>query len=109
MAQDGTGSSYGLGSGDQLQVVIFRQPDLSGQFSLDGEGYLALPLVGEIAAGGLTVDFLLPSSSNYKLDATDFIGPGAVAVGLAAVLAAFALNPFWWVGNETESVADGQE
>lgn len=54
-AQDGTGSSiYGLGSGDQLQVVIFRQPDLSGQFSLDGEGFLALPLVGEIAAGGLT-------------------------------------------------------
>lgn len=55
VSQNGIGSSsYSLGSGDQLQVVVFRQPDLSGQFSLDGEGYLALPLVGEIAAGGLT-------------------------------------------------------
>jgi polysaccharide export outer membrane protein len=50
VAQNGTGSSiYSLASGDQLQIVVFRQPDLSGQFSLDGEGYLALPLVGEIA------------------------------------------------------------
>jgi protein involved in polysaccharide export with SLBB domain len=55
VSQSGTGSSsYSLGSGDQLQVVVFRHPDLSGQFSLDGEGYLALPLVGEIAAGHLT-------------------------------------------------------
>ena len=41
-------------SGDRLQVVVFRHPDLSGQFSLDGEGYVALPLAGEIAAGDLT-------------------------------------------------------
>jgi polysaccharide export outer membrane protein len=55
ISQDGTGSSsYSLGSGDQLQVVVFRHPDLSDRFLLDGEGYLALPLVGEIAASHLT-------------------------------------------------------
>jgi protein involved in polysaccharide export with SLBB domain len=55
VSQDGTGSSsYSLGSGDQLQVVVFRHPDLSDRFLLDGEGYLALPLVGEIAASHLT-------------------------------------------------------
>ena len=45
---------------DQLQPWLGRSTpdrrisasDLSGQFSLDGEGYLALPLVGEIAARG---------------------------------------------------------
>jgi polysaccharide export outer membrane protein len=47
-------SSYNLGSGDRLRIVVFRHPDLSGEFALDGEGYLALPLLGEIAAGGLT-------------------------------------------------------
>ena len=53
--QDNTEArGYSLGSGDRLQVVVFRHPDLSGEFALDGEGYLALPLVGEIAAGGLT-------------------------------------------------------
>ena len=55
VSQNGTGpSAYSLGSGDRLQVVVFRHPDLSGQFSLDGEGYVALPLAGEIAAGDLT-------------------------------------------------------
>jgi polysaccharide export outer membrane protein len=44
---------YRLGPGDQVQVTVFRHEDLSGPFALDGEGYLALPLVGEILAGGL--------------------------------------------------------
>lgn len=47
-------AGYRLGPGDQLQVTVFGQTDLSGQFRMDGQGYLALPLVGEIAAGGLS-------------------------------------------------------
>ena len=47
-------SGYRLGPSDQLQVTIFRQPDMSGLFTIDGEGFLALPLVGEFKAGGLT-------------------------------------------------------
>jgi polysaccharide export outer membrane protein len=47
-------TGYRLGSSDQVQLTVFRQPEMSGQFALDGEGYLALPLVGEIKAGGLT-------------------------------------------------------
>lgn len=35
-------------------MTVFRQPDLSGTFTLDGEGDLALPLVGDIRASGLT-------------------------------------------------------
>ena len=53
--QNSAGShSYSLGSGDRLQVVVYRQPDLSGEFALDRGGYLALPLLGEIAARDLT-------------------------------------------------------
>ncbi len=47
-------SGYRLGPRDIVQVTIFRQPDMSGQFTIDGEGFLALPLVGEFKAGGLT-------------------------------------------------------
>ena len=47
-------SGYKLGPGDALRVTVFRHEDLSGEFSLDGEGYFALPLVGEILAGGRT-------------------------------------------------------
>jgi polysaccharide export outer membrane protein len=45
---------YGLGPGDRVKVTVFGQTDLSGEFGLDGQGYLALPLVGEIAAGHLS-------------------------------------------------------
>jgi polysaccharide export outer membrane protein len=47
-------SGYRLGPGDEVQVTVFGQEDLSGRFKLDGEGGLALPLVGEIAANRLT-------------------------------------------------------
>jgi polysaccharide biosynthesis/export protein VpsN len=47
-------SGYKLGPGDALRVTVFRHEDLSGEFSLDGEGYFAMPLVGEILGGGRT-------------------------------------------------------
>ena len=45
---------YRLGAGDRICVTVFRHPDLSGQLQLDGQGYLAVPLVGEIPANQLT-------------------------------------------------------
>ncbi len=46
--------AYTMGPGDKLRVVIFRHDDLSGEFTLDGAGKFAMPLVGEIDALGLT-------------------------------------------------------
>ncbi|MCL6609150.1 MAG: polysaccharide export protein [Geminicoccaceae bacterium] len=45
---------YTLASGDKVKVVVFRHEDLSGEFTLDGAGNFAMPLVGEIQAYGLT-------------------------------------------------------
>jgi polysaccharide biosynthesis/export protein VpsN len=45
---------YKLGPGDAVRVTVFRNVDLSGEFALDGQGYFAMPLVGEIQAGGRT-------------------------------------------------------
>ena len=47
-------TGYRLGPEDQIQVTVFRQPELSGQFALDGQGSVALPLVGNVQAAGLT-------------------------------------------------------
>ncbi len=33
---------------------MFRHKDLSGQFEIDGEGFVRMPLVGEIQGAGLT-------------------------------------------------------
>lgn len=45
---------YRLGSGDNLRVIVFGQDQLSGQFAVDGSGRIAMPLVGEVMARGLT-------------------------------------------------------
>lgn len=45
---------YRLASGDRVRVTVFRHPDLSGEFALDGQGTLALPLIGDFPADGTT-------------------------------------------------------
>nr|WP_321440771.1 polysaccharide biosynthesis/export family protein [uncultured Hyphomonas sp.] len=47
-------SAYTLGNGDQLRITIFGQPDLSGQFEVDGTGSISMPLIGQVEALGLT-------------------------------------------------------
>lgn len=47
--------AYKLGGGDQLRVTVFGEPELSGQYLLDGTGTISLPLIGQISALGLTI------------------------------------------------------
>ncbi|MGB0632565.1 MAG: polysaccharide biosynthesis/export family protein [Alphaproteobacteria bacterium] len=48
-------SEYSLGTGDKVRVIVFDQADLSGEFTIDGKGNIALPLIGNILAGGKTL------------------------------------------------------
>lgn len=45
---------YRLGPADRIKLTVFNHADLSGEFSLDGAGNFAMPLIGEVKAGGLT-------------------------------------------------------
>ncbi len=51
----GSGAEYRLGSGDQVRVIVFDEPSLSGEFIVDGAGRVSLPLIGDVGAGGLTL------------------------------------------------------
>lgn len=46
---------YRLGSGDRLRVIVFGEDTLSGEYTVDGSGAVSLPLIGEVAADGLTL------------------------------------------------------
>ena len=48
-------AGYRLGSGDKVKVTVFGQANMSGEFSVAGDGTLSLPFIGSIRAGGLTV------------------------------------------------------
>ena len=46
--------SYHLGASDQVKITIFGEPDLSGTFTVTGEGKISVPLIGDIRAMGLS-------------------------------------------------------
>jgi len=48
---------YQLGSGDRLSIVFFGKHvgDLSGEYEIDGAGFIPMPLVGSIRVQGMTV------------------------------------------------------
>jgi len=48
------GYDYMLGAGDKLRLTVFGEPDLSGEFTIDGSGFARLPLVGQVRAAGTT-------------------------------------------------------
>ena len=49
-----TGHVYKLGPGDKVRVTVFGEEALSGEFIVANNGAVAVPLVGEVQAGGLT-------------------------------------------------------
>jgi len=49
---------YRLDSGDRLRVVVFGQEGLTNSYLLDASGDIAMPLIGTVAARGLTTDQL---------------------------------------------------
>jgi polysaccharide biosynthesis/export protein len=48
-------SDYRLAPGDRLVIIVYDQPQLSGQFIIDGGGGILLPLAGGVSLSGLTL------------------------------------------------------
>lgn len=49
---------YRLGPGDKVKVRVFQEDDLSGEFSIGGDGAVNMPLIGSVPAAGLTTSEL---------------------------------------------------
>ena len=49
-------SAYKLDAGDKLRVIVFGEMDLGGEYEVDGSGFVRLPLIGQLRAGGLAVN-----------------------------------------------------
>jgi polysaccharide export outer membrane protein len=56
--QDGRAGGYRLGPRDQISIQVFEEPDLSGELTVNEDGTIRLPLVGNVQAEGLTADEL---------------------------------------------------
>lgn len=47
--------AYRLEIGDKVNLVVFGEDNLSGDFEVNGRGRLAIPLIGEVPAKGRTL------------------------------------------------------
>jgi protein involved in polysaccharide export with SLBB domain len=58
VASTGTGNPpvYLIGPGDELNIIVFGHPDLSGNFVIDPQGDLTMPLIGRLPVRGKDVD-----------------------------------------------------
>ncbi|MGK9053055.1 polysaccharide biosynthesis/export family protein [Neorhizobium sp. CSC1952] len=56
--QEATIQPYRLDSGDRLRISVFDQPGLTNTYTVDQAGYVAFPLIGQIAARGQTLPAL---------------------------------------------------
>lgn len=66
-------SEEALGPGDVLEVKVFREPDLSGTFSVGGTGIVDFPLVGPVDVEGKSPDAIASElrrrlSDGYLMD-----------------------------------------
>jgi polysaccharide export outer membrane protein len=85
------GDDYKLGPNDRTRIIVFGQPNLTGEFVLDGNGVLAYPLIGNVQARGMTPSELQRTIAS-RLD-PDFLRNPSVSVEVAT------RRPFYVVGE----------
>lgn len=56
LAQQDGDAGYRLGPRDRVAIRVFEEPGLSGEFTVNEDGTIRLPLVGNVPAEGLTED-----------------------------------------------------
>lgn len=50
-----TSPTYRIGVGDVLAIQVWEEDDLTGQYTVEGDGAVAFPLVGRVPAADLAV------------------------------------------------------
>lgn len=57
LTQAGMGiAGYKLGSGDEIKITVYGEPDLSGLFVVDGQGSISMQLVNQVEVVNLSLN-----------------------------------------------------
>jgi polysaccharide export outer membrane protein len=49
---------YLVGAGDLIEIAVWKNPEVSGEFRIRPDGKFSMPLVGDIVAIGMTTDII---------------------------------------------------
>jgi polysaccharide export outer membrane protein len=87
----GRDPDYRLGASDRVRIIVFGQPTLTGEYTLDGNGVLAFPLIGNVDANGMTTSQLQQTIAS-RLD-PDFLRNPSVSAEV------ITRRPFYVIGE----------
>ena len=79
----GAAATFSLQPGDVLSIEVWREPDLTGQFRVDEDGYVVVPLLGRMRAADVPIDEL--RESLHAAYAADLRNPSIVITPLRRV------------------------
>ena len=90
VAQDKAVNMRKIGPGDAITVMVFREPVLTGQFTVNEQGAISYPLLGKIHASGRTQEEVAKEieqllEKDYVRDAqvsVDVTGKGAMQISV---------------------------
>ncbi len=84
-------TGYHLGGGDRIRIITFGEDQLTGEFRVDDQGHIALPLLGTVQAAGLTPQQLDASISD-ELKRRKLLRDPSVSVEVVAYRPVFILG-----------------
>lgn len=84
-------AEYQLGAGDQVRIITFADEQLTGEFRVNDNGTVALPLIGAMKAVGLTTNQLATEIAN-ELRSRNLYKDPSVSVEVIAYRPVFVLG-----------------
>jgi polysaccharide biosynthesis/export protein len=75
---------YIIDAGDRLRVTVFEQDGLTNSYAVNQSGYLAFPLIGQVAARGYTVQQVERYRPVYVMGEVGAAGQYAYTPGMTA-------------------------
>jgi polysaccharide export outer membrane protein len=90
---------FRLGTGDVINVSVWKNPDLSARVPVRPDGYVSLPLAGEVLAGGRTP---MEIAADAELKLTKYIRTPKVSVIIEEIPSAEFQNRVRVVGGVAE-------
>jgi protein involved in polysaccharide export with SLBB domain len=83
---------YRLEPGNRIRVIVFDEPNMSGDFTLDGVGNIALPLAGNIPMSGQTA-----KEAGKRIE--DVLRRSALLLNPSASVEIQTFRPFYVLGE----------
>lgn len=84
--------SYVLGPGDQIEINVFGEPDLSRTVTIKPDGIIALPLVNQVKAAGRT-------AAQLEAELTRMYAKYLKAPSISVLVRQFRMNPIYVMGE----------